>query len=771
MPFFLYQPPRQPPRAQPAQQSPRGSLLAPRETPAGPPPGESGQPRSKDIFPTSKGPLELTNEGAILTDTVRLEYDGYVVTSDRATYDEKRDYITFESNVKMETGQETFFAERIGFNRKTREFEATEAHTVLAPSRVGSRLLQPLLLWGKSMRREGDILKATDGFLTTCDLLNPHAKIGFGYAELVPKKRITLRDVTLYRYNTVIARLKHLTIPIMEDVHYSYLPNVGKTQEEGYFIKAVIGYSLSKTLPGLLRVDWMEKKGIGLGTDQAYRFGDVAAGRVNLYTLNDKSRNARNLNGQVQHEQRFGEIDARLSSDFQSNSYFAATQNSRTQNTNLTLNRMIGKASTGVTLGQNSSDSGGSVYRTSTYGLTQQLPLPKNGTLSFRFNGTDNLNASGTTRTGRIQENADLRASTTVGPFRAELVANRNLRNSTSGTSSGGSFFGGSEKLPELTLTTNQLKGPLSNYFSGLTLGYGDFLESISSSGTTGQLHTKRFLFQTDLNRKSVPLGKGGLRLDAGGGFRQTIYDGGYAAQYVVSQATNLSQPLGSAGALSLAYNYSRPYGGTPPGFRNDFASTLNGLSLNAQKTGGHASVRLSTGYDILQARQEPILGLRRSPWNQLSLNSEFRPSDSHLSRLSTTYDINTGKLTVLDHYGHFQRGNKFILDTSARYDPTVKKLREVRSILGTQFLDNDTRLTGNSNYNNITHRFDSNSLALTRAFHDYEITLSYVDQPFGFRTEKGINLSFRLKAFSSPQTSTGGRYGTPLDTGLGGFF
>ncbi len=755
------------------RQLPRGSQLPPRPGTVAPlqPPGESGQPKSADksIFPTADQ-FEATDIGVVMTGNVKLIYDGYIVTSDRATYDKKKNYITFESKVAMETGKEVFYAERIGFNRKTREFIAENTHTTLSPERVGQGILQPMILWGKSMRREGNILRATDGFLTTCDLLNPHAKIGFGSAELVPKKRLTLRDVTLYRYNQVIARLKHLTIPLVDQPRYSYLPNIGKTQEEGYFIKAVIGYSLSKTLPGLLRVDWMEKKGIGLGTDQAYRIGENVAGRVNLYTLNDKSRNARNLNGQVQHEQRIGEIDARLSSDFQSNSYFAATQNSKTQNTNLTLNRNVGAFSTGLTLGQNSSDSGGSVYRTTSYGLTQQLPLSKNGNLSLRFNGTDNLNASGTTRTGRIQENGELRASGTIGPFRAELVANRNLRNSTSGTASGGTYFAGTEKVPELTLTTNQLKGPLGHYVSGLTLGYGEYLESLSTSGTTGQLHTQRLVFQSDFNRQSTSLGKR-LKLDAGGMFKQSVYDGGSAAQYIVNQTTNLTQEVSKTGSLGLSYNYSRPYGGTPNGFRNDFVSSVNGVSANFQQIGGHASVRLSTGYDIVQARSEAIPGICRAPWNQLNLTTEFRPSESHHSRVNTTYDINRGKLTVLDHYAHFQYGNKFILDTSERYDPTAKKLREVRTILSTQIFDNQTRLAGNSNYNNITHKFDFNSFAFTREFHDYEVTVSYVDQPFGFRSEKGINLSLRLKAFPSPKTSQGSRYGTPMDTGLGGFF
>lgn len=712
--------------------------------------------------------MEATEEGQLLVGHVKLIYDGYIVTCDRATYDTKKNYITFESNVRMETGRETFYAERIGFNRKTREFDALEARTILQPDRIGGTLLEPLSIWGKTMRREGNILKATDGFLTTCDLPNPHAKLGFRHAELIPKKRITLRDVTVYRYNTPIARIKHLTIPIGDDLRYSYLPTMGRTDEEGYFIKAVIGYSLARTLPGLLRVDLMEKKGVGLGADQAYRFGDTAAGRVNFYTLNDRGRGTRNFNGRVDHEQRLGEVDARFTTDFQNNSYLAATQGSKTQNSNLTLNRNLGRVGTTINLGINNADNSGSTYKTSTYGLKQQLPLGKEGQLSFGFTGTENLSSASTSRTLRVQQASDLRVSGRLGAFQAELSANRNLRNESSGASSSG-FFGGTERLPELTLTANKIRGPLAGVFSNAVIGYGQFLEALSGA-TPRQLNTQRFLLQSNLKPVRKDLNQR-LSYNSSGTFKQSIYDGGTAAQYVLTYRSELIQEVSSNGSVNLTYSYNRPYGGTPPGFRNDFVSPVNGLGINYRAAGGHAAFTFGTGYDLIQARQTPIAGVARSPWNQLQFTQELRPSGDLYSKLVGSYDINRGKLVNLDHYGHYQVQNRLFLDTSARYDPAAKKLREIRAILATPILDNSTRLIGNSAYNNITRKFDFNTFSITREFHDYEITLSYVDQPFGFRTEKGINLSFRLKAFASPQTNRAGRYGTPLDTGLGGVF
>jgi len=64
-------------------------------------------------------------------------------------------------------------------------------------------------------------------------------------------------------------------------------------------------------------------------------------------------------------------------------------------------------------------------------------------------------------------------------------------------------------------------------------------------------------------------------------------------------------------------------------------------------------------------------------------------------------------------------------------------------------------------------------SIALTRSYHDYEITFSYADQPFGFRGtgEKGFNLLIRLKALPMFQQQGVGRFGTALDTGTGEVF
>ena len=125
-------------------------------------------------------------------------------------------------------------------------------------------------------------------------------------------------------------RIEYLSLPIRDDIQYSYLPLFGHTDEEGYFVKNALGYSLGKQFPGILRVDYMTKKGLGLGFDQGYSFGAFAAGTLTLYELHDKSRGVNDLNGRLNHQQRIGDTLTGITSDFQNNSYDAVTPQSRT---------------------------------------------------------------------------------------------------------------------------------------------------------------------------------------------------------------------------------------------------------------------------------------------------------------------------------------------------------------------------------------------------------------------------------------------------------
>jgi hypothetical protein len=135
-----------------------------------------------------------------------------------------------------------------------------------------------------------------------------------------------LRDARLRFGDRTVLGLRHLALPITDrPLRYSYLPQFGQNQEEGYFVKFALGYALRNTLPGLGRLDLMSRKGIGLGTDNEYNFG-AAAGALSLYLLNDQGRGLTNFASRINHTQRIDRATAlTVNLDQQQNSYLALT--------------------------------------------------------------------------------------------------------------------------------------------------------------------------------------------------------------------------------------------------------------------------------------------------------------------------------------------------------------------------------------------------------------------------------------------------------------
>ncbi|MDX1933096.1 MAG: hypothetical protein SFU56_10865 [Capsulimonadales bacterium] len=729
---------------------------------------------------------EIEEDRRLLSGNVRLRYNGYHVASDRAVYQPRRRLLTFEGRVVLNTGQQIVYADGVTLNTRTREFTAREARTIIPTELLAPNVLQPVLLQGRVLERKGDIYTALDGVLTTCDFPNPHYKVGFRQADFIPNNRIVLRDSTLYRYQTKIVRIRYLVIPVRETNRASIPPNVGRTEEEGYFIKFGLNYLLSEILPGLLRFDLMEKKGIGVGFDQAYRLSATGAGVAALYSLNDRNRGVQNLNGRFNHQQYIGDTTASLTTEFQNNSYQSITADSKNANSTLTLTRNIDNHDTNLSVTQTSSDYTNSRSGTTTYTLTQTEQFGGSNRVTLRLNGSDTTNRSlglVTTTSGRTEQSADLQANLRMGIFDTVLKANRNLKLTQKGESGGSAAFSGTQRLPDLSVSTESdrfgksgtLSGFLRRIPASYSLGYGRFLENVSSfvsgSTQTRAVTTGRFLFGFTPRDKTVPLTPGGnLSLQLAGNFQQTVYRED-AAQYILTGRSNLVQRLGDRSTLNFAYNYLRPYGGSPLEFRLDQTGTTNNLNANLTVETYRTRLSLVTGYDILEARSDSVTGVRKTPWQNLALQLGLRPSPVLQTRFTTAYDINTGTLLDVTNRTRIRGNGGFALDTGIRFDPRRYRFPQITEVLTVPLFSRDLKLSALTGYNGVTYRFDYKQFYLTQSFHDYELLFSYVDQRYGFRTERGFNVAFRLKAFPALRPQTTGQYGTPLDTGTGESF
>ena len=775
-----------------------------------------------------------------LRGNVRVSSGGYTIAADKIRWDRQQNFMTAEGKVTVTGTPYPVYADYARINVRTEEFTTRNGRTIVPAENIGSQIVQPVFISGETLSRIGVNYNATNGLLTTCDFPNPHFKIGFRQMDIIPNDRIVLRDNIIYRYDQRKLRIKYLTFPIREERRFSYVPEFGRTNEEGYYVKAALGYALSRVLPGILRVDVLQKKGVGLGFDQAYQLnGANAVGTLALYGLNDRSRGASTYNGRVNHQQYLGDVLATLTSDFQTNSYQALTDSSRTSNSTLNLDRPAGKSRSTASLTYGRSDYGPSKSDTVSYALSQAAPFGADGSVTFRLNGSDQTSRSefgGTSSlSGRSDQSADIKATGRLGVFDADLSANKNVFIHTKG-SSGGASFSGTQRLPDFLLSTDMArlfggdrnsglssggltpprpqKNPAKNGTDPtikddgkiaqaddesltpavpkesagsriarllpfrLSLGYGRFLENVtrfdstSASSTVVPVTTNRLLFnmETSGDPQFRLTRGGGLTLSTGGGFKQTVYSAD-AAQYILTGRSVLRQRLGETSALNLNYNYQRPYGGTPSDFRLDRIGNYNNAALNLNVDTYRTRLGVSTGYDFERAGQNSLPGFSKNPWQNLSAQLGLRPSTWFQTRFTTTYDINHGKWLDLTNRMRFRGKNYFALDTSLRYDPLRDRFPQATSALTVPLFSQTVFLNALNGYNGVTSKFDYQRYSISWGFHDYEYLFSFVDQPYGFRTERGFNFTIRLRALPQVRASTTGQYGTAIDTGSGEVF
>ena len=729
-----------------------------------------------------------------LAGNVALFMNGYAVTSDRATYDRRTRFATVENSVVLTTDRkQTIYADYIRVNLRTGEFVTREGRTVIPAADIGGSVLEDVRISGKTYAREGANYVATDGLLTTCDFPNPHYKIGFRRATIIPNNRIILRSAVIYRYDKAVARLEYLTIPIQDVQRNSYFPQVGRTVEEGYFAKSALGYLAKKNLPGYLYLDVMEKKGIGLGVNQAYKFAETAAGTVYLYNLNDKNRKVNNTNGRINHTQRIDETaNLTLNTDFQNNSYNAISPASRSRATTITATRNANRGTTTATVGLSGSAFGtlGSASetnsRSTTFDLSQQQAFGQATAFTFRLRGSNTSNgntsvdpATGavtSTAAGRIEQNGEITARSRLGIFDLDASANRLLTSKGTGTAANQTnFYSGLEKLPEFNVGTS------TSRFAGVNavpitfaLGLGKYLER------SNNVTTRRAIFTSDANPRPLSLTPGGaLSLTLGSSFRQSMYGSGDTAQYVLNTRPQLVQRLGGQSQFSLGYNYIRPYGGTPLNYTQDQVGSTNRFQSVLGIAGYRTRLNLTTGYDLQRARQKDLFfGQKRNPFDNLSIQLGFRPDDIFQTSFTTAYDINGGRLQTVNNRMRVRTKQGFALNTGLTFEPSTRKFPQITQTLQMPLFSKDLVLSALTGYNGITHKFDYKTFGLVQSFHDYEYIFGYRDQQYGYsfagtgaRSDRGFTFSIRLKAFPTLQPQTTGQYGTALDTGTGDVF
>ncbi len=720
---------------------------------------------------------EETAQGTVIgRGHVRVLYQGYVLTGEHVELDTNRGLATFYGPVHLvgpngqtaDTGADGTL--RLNLQRGT--YTLTGTRSIIQPEQVQTPigLILPIYAYGGIVRGRPGFIDALNSQFTTCNFPDPHYSFGARELYIIPGKRLVGRNVSFYRKGHRVFSIPYLFLPLNERLaRQTLFPTVGQTPDEGYFIKFAFGYALAASLPGILRVEEFQKKGTGLGFDQTYGSTDRptrGSGQFTFYNLYDKSQGADDLNGSLNHTQRFGTVNATLNAQYQQNSYFAGLSRSQSQNTTLGLTRNVGNLSTSLLTSLSQSSYGSGISQTLTSSLDNTYQPTNTSQLETRFDFSQFTSPGflGIGGDNRQELDSNLDYHNRGKLFDMEVLATKYTQLASSAGSS--RFFGGLERLPEFRLATDALRASFLRSFlpkaTHVDMSLGDFNEP--SSLTSSQ----RARFNIDLGTTTQKI-SGRSDFDYGGSFQQGFY-GDNTAQYVLNGRTGYRLRVGQKSSLNATYIYLRPYGYTP--FQFDYAGNTNLAGLNLALQESHSfQLAVGTGYDFNHEHSQ--YGFRAAPFQTVSAQALYTPAPFLRFRTTLAYDPNNSRLLNMTNYLRIRGSDQLALDLSGNFDPTQHRYTTISGNFNLPFLrdrheDAGYRLRAIAGYNGITSRFDYRGLALTRSWHDYELNLTYQDTPNGLRPGSTFNLTFRLKAFPADEPFATGQYGQALDTGIG---
>lgn len=692
-------------------------------------------------------------DGTLLAEgAIQARWRNYLLNAGRAEGSTETGQFLFSRNAILE-GEGVFArGARIRLNTRERSWWLEDGYTRLSPEFLQGNLLTDLHARGHRLDGQPDLITGQWCSLTTCEREHPHFEWVSKSFDAIPEKRAILRQVKLRILDHTLFTLPYLIVPLNQTYQRSQLPEVGRSVEEGFYLKYALGYVLTQSAFGNAKFDLMEKKGLGIGADQQY-----PGGSLNLYFLRDRSLNANSLTGRLNHLQQIGALQTNWNLDYRSNSYLVLPDNTAWNlSTDWALPDRTGR--TRLTARQTLSKTG--AFESKNYGLSIQDNRTL-GKLRWNVTGdyldTQTLNA-GNPVSGRrewiIRSNFIHPVSglgRSLSNVNAQLDFNRNVP-----VGSASPFLSGLERVPELSLA-GKWNTPTS-FDPNFRLSLGRF----SEGGFQRRTRAERYVFELNGQLGYRPLGFGPrnseyepeeeeisprtprgeprppIVLNWQYGFRQAFYSDD-TAQYILRSDTEARTQWGRRSSFSLRWNYLRPYGYSPllydrSGFYNQLSADLRWY------IGSGWSIAAQSGYD-LQAHK-----LQRDPWQSLWLNLLYEQPEVLRWRMNLIYDPNESKFTSLltDLFWRFGDSS---LALNARYDPRRARWGSVNTRIDA-LKWGKMRFSTILQYNGYLNRFEGRHFLLTYDLHCAELEMRYIDNPFGFRHDREFMVYIRLKAF-----------------------
>ncbi|HRK22690.1 MAG TPA: hypothetical protein PLX06_12815, partial [Fimbriimonadaceae bacterium] len=213
----------------------------------------------------------IMKEGDVLKlrGNIHVQYRGYDLYGDELEANVVTNVFILRRRAQVIGRDAVVLGETIIVDFNAESFRAIDSAAEVRPAYFQGMTLDNLYLRGKEIWGTEREIFGHDCDLTTCTYDRPHYFLDSRDINLRVGKRVILRHVKLNILGKVVLHLPYVSIPL-DQRRDAYTPEVGRTPEEGYYIKTKWGVPVAGPNDLDAYADYFEKLGLGVGARFRY---------------------------------------------------------------------------------------------------------------------------------------------------------------------------------------------------------------------------------------------------------------------------------------------------------------------------------------------------------------------------------------------------------------------------------------------------------------------------------------------------------------------
>lgn len=187
--------------------------------------------------------------------------------------------VLVSGDVRIYRGEKIFVGDRAVYNLDSKKITGSEFRTSAGPFLAEAHSL---------ISTSSDSFEATHGMFTTDNTSDPGFHLRARKVRILRNDHTEYENVTVYVGRTPVFWLPYLYQPGRSDQSFSIAP--GSNSIFGPFLMTKFAFPVNSTTYGGLRLDYMAKRGVGVGVDLGRRdANDGSWGRLRSYYVDDKN--------------------------------------------------------------------------------------------------------------------------------------------------------------------------------------------------------------------------------------------------------------------------------------------------------------------------------------------------------------------------------------------------------------------------------------------------------------------------------------------------